>query len=207
MADSLKPSSERSTPLRAAIAANRDDAERLARTLDKIDSVRLVAHTHTPRSEALPNVPWCDDHRALLAHGEVDVLLIHDGARAGVELGAAAADCGVHVWRRPPLGRTFAEAVESIRHARRRKTTLRVASWWQFVKADLHPGVVFQPRFSELMISAPTPPDGDWRQNHEEAGGGVLMIDCYDLLETLLTHTGLPETVYAATCVRHTRLP
>ena len=198
MADTLKAPNEPPPLLRVALVAGADDAARLNTALADVENVSVTAHAGVPRAAVLPELEWYDDQRAMLARGGIDALLISASARAAHELGALAAECGVHVWRRPPLGRTFAEAIESVRHARTHETTLRVASWWDAVATGMNPDVEFAPRFSELSVSTTGLALDSWRGDRGEAGGGVLMYECYDLLEALLSHCGLPETVHAA---------
>ncbi|MBU0640480.1 MAG: hypothetical protein KKB50_16580 [Planctomycetes bacterium] len=171
-------------------------------------AIRGCSHLHLatqagPRqSEALPDVPWYDDTRVMIAQGELDALVLDTSTRAGVELGATAIKHGIHVWRTPPLGRSFAEATEVVHNARRQPVVYHVVSWWdhlaECVSSARRATGLSSVNLSEIQVSAAGPPLKSWRSSLVDAGGGVLLTDAYAPLEILLALRGLPEGVLAA---------
>jgi predicted dehydrogenase len=164
--------------------------------------VTLTAQGGMRQADAAPGIPWIDDTRVLITQSPVDAIVLLTSTRAGVELAGTAAAAGKAVFRTPPLGRTFAEAAESIRQARQHDVLYHVASWWD--QADENTrwarGLIegFRPGYTELRSRTPGPPLPSWRSILADAGGGVLMADAYPLLEALVALEGLPEVITAS---------
>ncbi len=59
-------------------------------------------------------------------------------------------------------------------------------------------GSAFAPRFAEVTVRAAGPTMRDWRASQSDAGGGVVLLDAYDPLETVIALRGLPDNVSAA---------
>jgi predicted dehydrogenase len=164
--------------------------------------MQVVAQAGTRQPESLPGVEWYDDTRVMIAQSGVEAVLLSTSVRAGVQLGKTAVEHGVHVWRRPPLGRSFAEAAEVVRLAQASAPVYRVASWWDHVAEDVGDATGrcegYKPRFSEIRVSAPGPSMQSWRASAVDAGGGVLTAEAYDLLDALIALRQLPESLSAA---------
>ena len=103
-------------PLRVGLIAA---AESLASLADAATAcpMQVVAQAGTRQPESLPGVEWYDDTRVMIAQSGVEAVLLSTSVRAGVQLGKTAVEHGVHVWRPPPLARSFAEAAEVVRLA------------------------------------------------------------------------------------------
>ncbi len=164
--------------------------------------IEIVGQSGMPQKEALPDIPWHDDHRVLVARPEVEAALLGTSTRGDVAISMVAAQEEVHVWRPPPLARNFAEAAELVKLVRKQGTIHRAASWWEHVTdrgwQELAWPDGFEPQFSELACSTPAPPLEAWQSVANDAGGGALAQDAYALLEALVATRGLPETVSAA---------
>jgi len=188
-------------PLRVGLIA---DAGSLASLADAAMAcpMQVVAQAGTRQPESLPGVEWYDDTRVMIAQSGVEAVLLSTSVRAGVQLGRTAVDHGVHVWRPPPLARSFAEAAEVVRLAQGSAPVYRVASWWDHIAEDVSWAVGrcegYKPRFSEIHVSAPGPSMQSWRASAVDAGGGVLTADTYGLLEALIALRQLPESLSAA---------
>jgi len=135
----------------------------------------------------------------LVAQGGIEALVIGASPRVGLVMGDVAQSHGVHVWRPPPLGRNFSEAIEIARQLRDAEIAYRVGSWWEHVADDIRWAMDFEDGFkpivSELHVSAAGPELSSWRSTLASAGGGVLAYDAYPLLEALVELRGLPESV------------
>lgn len=190
-------------PLRAALVAQADDAPRLAAALRACPHFELTAQAGMDQADALPDIPWHDDQRVMIVQGSVDAVLLGADPRTGAELGGTALAHGVHVWRLPPMARSFAEAVETVRHLRDAPLVYRVASRWEHigdaVTETLGHADGFVPLFSEIRVNAPGPSTRSWRASLADAPGGVLAADAYGCLEALVALRGLPERVFGAT--------
>jgi len=188
-------------PLRVGLIAEAEEVGAYLEALRATSALELVAQGGMPQPAALPAVPWFDDTRVLVAQGGVQALIIAGAPRVGVNVGAIALERGVHVWRPPPLGRSFAEAVEVARQVQAAGAVYRVASWWDFAGGDVRWALEFEegctPVFSELRVSVAGPALQSWRSSQTLAGGGVLLQDAYPALEALLAIRGLPESATA----------
>jgi predicted dehydrogenase len=191
------------TPLRVGLIADTEEVSRYTDAIGGCARLELCAVAGMARDAVPKDLAWFDDTRVLIAQTGVNALVIGSSPRVGVALGELAAEHGVHVWRPPPLGRNFAEAVEVTRRLKTSETVYRIASWWEHVEAlvrwAMGVGVGFEPVFSEVGVSAAGPGLPSWRSSQGHAGGGVLAQDGYASLEALIAIRGLPETVAGMT--------
>lgn len=191
------------SPLRVGLIADAGEAPRYAAAIGACAALELCAQAGMTQNEALPAVQWFDDTRVLIAQGGIGALVIATSPRAGVRVGELAIGHGVHVWRLPPLGRSFAEAVEVARRLRAVEVIYRVASWWDHAGEDIRWALGFdagcEPIFSEVHVSTAGPPLQSWRSSEANSGGGVLAHDAYAPLEALTAIRGLPESVVGTT--------
>jgi predicted dehydrogenase len=189
-------------PLRAALIAPADAAPAHVEALARTGRFRLAAQGGLPQNAVAPGVAWSDDLRVLLAQSELDAVLLAGSVRDSVELAADALGRGLHVWRQPPLGRTFAETTDLLRRAREAERVLHVPSWWDQIREGVR-GLMraedgFRAAASELRIATVGPELASWRSSLVDAGGGVLSLDAYALLECLVAIRGVPESVAAS---------
>jgi len=188
--------------LRTGLIAPASETARLVEAIAATPGLELVAQSGVPQPDAVAGAEWFDDRRVLLARSGVSVAVFGSSSRIGFELAQTAIAAGIHVWRRPPLGRTFGEAVEAAQHARGALSVYRVASHWEHERAAvrdcLRAAGDARPLISEAFVAAAGPPLASWRSGEAEAGGGVLLQDAYAALEQLVAVRGMPETVWAA---------
>ncbi|MBU0618285.1 MAG: hypothetical protein KKI02_11245 [Planctomycetes bacterium] len=188
-------------PLRVGLIADADEASRYAEALRQCASLELCVCAGMSQKAVPDGAEWFDDTRVLIAQGGVNALIIGSSPRVGVSVGEMALERGVPVWRPPPLGRNFAEAVEVARRLQTTDVVYRTASWWEHIEAELSWALGVEPTckpvFSEVHVNAPGPPLQSWRSSLANAGGGVLACDAYATLENLVAVRGLPESVVA----------
>ena len=180
------------------------DAEELggyAGLLKRASGLRVAACAGFPRDLTPEHATWYDDQRVLLAQGDIDGVVVATSPRRAVGVGAIALEQGVDLWRRPPLGRNFAEAVEVARRLRTAQSGYRLASWWEQVEQPIRAlwNAAIDTKvnlISEIWISAVGPDRASWCSTLVEAGGGVLIQNGYAALEALCALRGLPESVF-----------
>lgn len=203
MTDNVLPERSAETRLRVAVVADGDRLAALVAVLRATPLVDVLVQSGMPSTAALPGIERLDDPRFVLARPELQAVLLGRSTRADVEFAALAGEKGLHVWLLPPLGRSFAEAAEAARLAKRHNVILRIASWWEHVAehawADLNWPGEFKPLLSELYIRGPGPAVQAWRSRSAEASGGVLASEGYGGLEALTAMRGLPDAIAAAT--------
>ena len=195
-------------PLYAGLIAEAEEAARYAKAIQTCAMLSLRARAGMSKNVLSDESKWYDDTRVMIAQGELDVLILAGSPREGVAIGELAAEHGVHVWRPPPLGRNFGEAIEVASRLKTSAVVYRVASWWEHVGPQLLHAIATEPGgdplFSEIRLATPGPPLHSWRSSQIDAGGGVLLQDAYFMLEALLAIRGLPENVsgYTGKCRR-----
>lgn len=191
------------SPLRVGLIADGADGAALAQVVRRIPGLALMAGAGWKDETSAPEMGWFDDRRALMAQAGIEALIVSTSPRSAAELSRLAAQRGIHVWRLPPAGRDFAEAVDILRQARQGGTVHQIASRWAPLGEalrDLWPRDGMEPpRFTEIRVNAPGPPLQSWRCDASQAGGGALADLAYPFLEALVAWRGLPETVWALT--------
>jgi predicted dehydrogenase len=189
-------------PLRIGLIADPQRLKPLAQVVESCVLVHLVAQAGMPQAAALRDAAWFDDPRVLIAHPELEAVLLATAPRKAALMAGLAAGRGLHVWQLPPLACTFAEAVETAGRARKLATIYRVASWWEYVAEnvwhELRWPTAFKPLYSNLHTSAPGPAPESWRADSADTAGGALTDLGYPLLEALVATRGLPDSVNAA---------
>ncbi len=156
------------------------------------------------------SIPAYSDDRRCLAETRPDAIFLAVPPPAGVELIAACAERGIHVWKTAPLGRTLEEAVEIVRTMDRAGLKLVVGTQRRFAAsyrqaAQLADEVkpIFLARAHYLFNWGP---ELSWRADKASAGGGALLDLGYHPIDLLISMLGLPEDVYglATKCSRAT---
>jgi len=189
-------------PIAVGMIADADQAVLLAPLLSQ-EPFALVARAGPREAAGASTVKWYDDTRVMIAQGGIQALVLATSVRMSVELAETAAENNVHVWRLPPLARNFAGATEVARCAQRKGLVYRVASWSDFIAAELHAALSaaaeFSPHLTDIHCCAPGPPMQAWQASKTESAGGVLAHDAYDMLEALVAVRGLPDSVFGTT--------
>lgn len=185
---------------RVGLIADAEELSGFVGLLKRTQGLRPTECAGFPRDQTPEYTTWRDDQRVLIAQGEIDCVVVAASPRRAVAVGGIALDHGVALWRRPPLGRNFAEAVEVARRLRTAQSIYRIASWWELVSESIesmwretfenNAGLV-----SEIRINSIGPDRASWCSTLAEAGGGIMIQDAYPMLEMLCALRGLPVSV------------
>ena len=195
------PNNEQKTqgPLRIGLIADGPGLDSLAAVIDACLLIQPLGQAGMPPSAGLPEVPRFEDPRVLLAQPGLEAVMLATSTRNDVALATMASERGLHVWRLPPLARSFAEATEVAARVKKLATVYRVASWWEYVTDhvwhELQWPADFTPLFSDLRVSVRGPLPTAWRARLADAAGGALANAGYSLLEALVAVRGLPDRV------------
>lgn len=189
-------------PVRVGLIADADGVELLRGPLEACVLLHPLAQARMGAAPLLADVQVFDDARALLAESSLEAVLLACSTRENLALAEAAGEHGLHVWRPPPVGRSFAEGTECVARIRQREPLYRVASWWEYVADhvwhEMSWPAEFEPRLTEISASGAGPTIASWRAGLADAAGGAL-VDCgYAALEALVAVRGLPESVVSA---------
>ncbi len=109
-----------------------------------------------------------------------------------------------HILKAPPLARNFREAAEFVKLAQNEGITLAVANTDRFAQSSLAArGFVLQNSAEQpfLVLAAAGQPPSDvpqakWRNDPVLAGGGVLLYECWEIIDQIVLNFGLPQQVY-----------
>ena len=111
------------------------------------------------------------------------------------------------------MARDFSEAAELARLAQEENVMLSVANTGRFTQSALAMKnfVVNNPSQSFFFISAAagsraviSPADLKWRSDPVLAGGGVILYDCWEIIDSIIWNFGMPQQVY---CVAGSTAP
>ena len=184
---------------RVGLITEADDAAALSAAIAAAPSLHLVAQAASASPPA--DVQRFDDPRALIAQAGVEGVILGSSVRFGVEISRIAIERRVHVWRMPPLGRSFAETTDLLRQAREQDVHLHAASWWGHIREDVRGTLAgegpLRSTCGEIRIAAVGPTLESWRSSQPASGGGVLTADAYAWIESLVALCGVPESVTA----------
>jgi len=145
-------------------------------------------------------VPAYTDDRSLLVETQPKAVYMAIPPMTAVELLGFCAKQGVHVWKRPPLGRDLAEGVAMVRCMEAAGLKLAVGTQRRFARTyrrawELRGRLekVFLARSHYLFNWGVRL---GWRGDKASAGGGALLELAYHSVDLLIWLLGLPEEVY-----------
>jgi predicted dehydrogenase len=144
-----------------------------------------------------------DDYRQLIIQNQLDCLLVAAGLYSCDKYVKMAMKKKFNVLKLPPLARNFEEAVEFVRLAENENIRFAIADTYQFAQSfialrqSLQQGQIEQTFLITAVCTAGGQPHQPWQSDPELAGGGVLLRDCYELINQIISTFGVPEQVYA----------
>jgi len=143
------------------------------------------------------------DHRQLIVQNQLDCLLVAAEPHVCDEQLKAALKKKFHVLKVAPPARTSEELRGYVRLAESEGVQFAVANPARFQGSFLAgheliaQGRLEHPFLVSASCSFSAADRSDWRADPKRAGGGVLLHDCYPLIDQLLWSFSLPEQVYA----------
>jgi predicted dehydrogenase len=144
-----------------------------------------------------------DDYRQLIIQNQLDCLLVAAGLYSCDKYVKMAMKKKFNVLKLPPLARNFEEAVEFVRLAENENIRFAIADTYQFAQSfialrqSLQQGQIEQTFLITAVCTIGGQPHQPWQSDPELAGGGVLLRDCYELINQIISTFGVPEQVYA----------
>jgi len=168
--------------------------------------LQAVADEDSKLAESLGANHRCayyDDYRQLIIQEQLDCLLVGSAIHKADEYIKMAMKKKVHILKTPPLARNFAEAAELVDLAEEQGLQFAVANTNRFAQSFLEMRKFFQQTSSQhaYLISAVChlgqQPQAGWQTDEKLAGGGVLLHDCYEIIDQILWNFGTPQQVYS----------
>lgn len=172
-----------------------------------------VADTDPVHAEAIARKYDCDafkDYRRLVIQNQTDVLVVGAPPHQAFEHVRQALSHKTHVLMACPWAVNFEQGAEFINTARREDVLFvtaqsgRFSRYFDDIMKFLHDSVE-QSNTLHLITAVchipigPLEPSQRWLYDPQLAGGGVLMQNCYGLIDELTLCFGLPQRVYALT--------
>lgn len=151
-----------------------------------------------------------DDYRQLVMQNDLDCLLVAEAMHSCEEYVRMAMKKQFNVLKLPPGARDFEEASEFVRLSEEQDIQFAIANASRFAKSFRALQKFVQQGDIEhvFLISALCNP-GDqeppgWQDDPRLSGGGVLIHECYRIIDQVVTNFGIPEQVY---CLNTNKAP
>jgi predicted dehydrogenase len=177
-------------------------------------AVTAVADTRAERLEMCErkfDCPVFTDYRQLIVATEADFILFGDPIHQCVEFMRLALQEGFHVLKTLPPALNFPQLTELYQLAKKHQRLFltmqngRFRLPFQHIRNHLTETDRQEDQSWHLVSAVCHVPTGEleadmrWLNDPNMAGGGVLLHNCYDLIDELLLCFGLPRKVYALT--------
>jgi predicted dehydrogenase len=168
--------------------------------------LKAVADLDSQRAEKTAAEYGCEgysDYRQLVVQNQFDCLLVAADTHTCDEHLKAAIRRKFHILKLAPPARGFEEWLEYVQLAESEKVCFAVAnparfrSTWQTARE-----LLAQRRIEHISLITACCRVGEtnqapWQNDPQLAGGGVLLYDCYPVMDQILWNFPVPEQVYA----------
>jgi len=146
---------------------------------------------------------YYDDYRLLLTENQFDCLIAAAPLHSTEEFIQMAMKKKCNILKSPPLARNFEEALQLTRLAKSQNIKFAVANYAAFAKSFIELQQFLQQNkslqiflitafctFSKKIV-------GPWQTDPKLAGGGVLLHDCYQIIDRIVRSFDIPQQVYS----------
>ncbi len=168
--------------------------------------IQAIADKDTKLVEKLAEKYNCqpyDDYRQLIIQNQFDCLIVAEPIYSCAEYLRAAMKKKINVLKLSPLARNFEEAAEFVRLAENENINFAIANVTRFSQThlELHE-FLEKDQLEHLFLitafcSADELIDRSWLSDPKLAGGGVLLRNCYEILDQIVSAFKVPQLVYA----------
>lgn len=148
------------------------------------------------------NCAGYSDYRQLIIQNQFDCLLVAAGMHSCAEYIKMAMKKKFNILKLAPVGRNFAEAAEFVSLAEQEAITFAIANTNRFAKSFVALRRFLQENPSErfFLINAVCYAGENsypaWQTDPKLAGGGVLLYNCYEIIDQILWTFTTPQQVY-----------
>jgi len=194
--------------LKTAVLGLNDGGQILLEALSQNDyfEIQAVADKDTNLAESVAAKCQCaayDDYRQLIIQNQLDCLLVAAGIHSCEKQVRMAMKKKFNILKLTPSARDFEEAVEFVRLAEEEDIRFAVANPKRFVRSFialrefLQQGRIEQIFLMTAFCNVGEQPCTDWQTDPKLAGGGVLLHNCYWIIDQLVLNFGMPQQVYS----------
>jgi predicted dehydrogenase len=199
----------RESPLKTAILGLDEAGRSLLETVQGLDCFTIAAVADNDANLAqqfakLYNCASYDDYRQLIMQNQLDCLLVAAPIHTCAEYLKMAIKKKFNILKLAPLALNFSEAAEFFKLARDEKVILTVANPGRFAQPALAMrNFVMQNQAEQIFFilaaagrAASAEPQAKWRSDPVLAGGGAILYDCWEIIDQIVWHFGIPQQVY-----------
>ena len=194
--------------LKTALIGLDEDGLNMLEALSKVDSFDLlaIADKNTKLAEKTAPLYNCDpydDYRQLIAQNHLDCLIVTGPIHRCDEYVKSAIKNKANILKLAPAARNFEETVEFYRLAKSNKVRFTIANTYRFAKSFLKldeflkKGVLEQISVINAQCCFAGKKHPLWQTDPKLSGGGVLLHNCYGMIDEILKNNPLPQQVYS----------
>ena len=194
--------------LKTAVLGLDDRGELLLEAASRIDyfEIQAVADKDGELAEKIAlryNCAAYDDYRQLIIQNQLDCLLVAAGMYSCDEHIKAAIKKKFNILKLAPAARDFEEAVELVSLCEDENIKFAVANTKRFARGFLALREFLQAgRVEQVFLITGTCTVGNrphpaWQTDPKLAGGGVLLHNCYEIIDQIVWNFGIAQQVYS----------
>ena len=196
--------------LKTAILGLDNNGQLLLKAASQIPyfQVQAVADKDTHLAEKFADEYKCtayDDYRQLIIQSQLDCLLVAAGMYSCDEYVRAAMKKKFNIFKLAPAARNFEEAAEFVQLAEEEGVKFAIANPNQFAESYLAFREFLQKnKIEQVFLITAFCNIGDelqpaWQSDPKLAGGGVLLRNCYEMIDQITWNFSIPQQVYSLT--------
>jgi predicted dehydrogenase len=196
------------TKLKTAVLGLNEQGRHLLEAAKAVDSLEIQAVADKdPNLAEKTGAAWqCafyDDYRQLIIQHQIDCLLVAAPIHSCDEYVRMAMKKKFNVLKVSPAARDFEEAAGLVRLAEEEKIQFAVANpgrftrGFQALRQVLEQGKIEQVFLLTVFCNVGGGERPGWQTDPKLAGGGVLLHDCYHVVDRVALNFGVPQQVYS----------
>jgi predicted dehydrogenase len=194
--------------LNTAVLGLNEDGQLLLQASEAVDCLKIqaVADKDTNLAEKIAGQYQCaayDDYRQLIIQNQLDCLLVAAPMHSCDEYVRMAMKKKFNVLKLAPPARDFEEAAEFVKLAEEQEIQFAVGNpsrfACSFVKFHqyLEEGRIEHIFLMTAFCNLGDYPQPGWLTDPKLAGGGVLLQDCYRMIDQVVSNFDIPQQVYS----------
>ena len=194
--------------LNTAILGLSEGGQLLLEASEAVDclEVQAVADKDTNLAEKIAGQYKCtafDDYRQLIKQNQLDCLLVAAPMHSCDEYVRMAMKKKFNVLKLAPAARDFEEAVEFVRLGEEQEIQFAIANPSRFARSYvelrklLEEGEIEHIFLLTAFCNVGDHPQSGWRTDPKLAGGGVLLHDCYRMIDQVVSNFDMPQQIYS----------
>ncbi|MHC4360206.1 MAG: Gfo/Idh/MocA family protein, partial [Planctomycetota bacterium] len=199
--------------LKTAILGLNEEGRLLAQAVRQSDffQIQALADKDAKLAERIAaeyDCPCYDDYRQLIIQNQLDCLLVAEAIHACDEYVRMAMKKKFNVLKLAPPARNFQETIELVDLAENENVKFAVANRRRFAQSYLalqqflREGALEQISLVAAVCSFGNTEHPPWQTDPQLAGGGVLLQNCYPIIDQIISGFNTPQLVY---CLRTNR--